>query len=103
MTRIEFTKNICQLITEMIEQGEYPIIDFVKRSEQEQKRLFDEGLSKCDGRINVSQHQLGKAMDIYFVEDGKLVEPKLGFLYWHNRWTDLGGDLMLSWDKNHWE
>ena len=103
MTRIEFTRNICQLITEMIEQGEYPIIDFVKRSAEEQKRLYQAGLSKCDGIINVSQHQLGKAMDIYFVEDGKLVTPKLGHQYWHNRWCDLGGDPMIEWDQGHYE
>ena len=103
MTRIEFTRNICQLITEMIEQGEYPIIDFVKRSAEEQKRLYEAGLSKCDGVINVSAHQLGKAMDIYFVENGILVAPKAGFQYWHNRWCDLGGDPMISWDQGHWE
>lgn len=103
MTRVEFTKRIALLLNEMVEAGELPIIDFVKRSEQEQKRLFDANLSKCDGRIVVSQHQVGKAMDIYFVEEGKLAEPKKGIDHWHNRWIDQGGDPMIMWDKNHFE
>ena len=104
MTRIEFSCNICQLIAEMFSVGENPIIDFVKRSTEEQKRLYDKGLSKCDGRIIVSQHQLGKAMDIYFIEDGKLVDPKKGFDYWHKRWKDVyGGQAEISWDRGHFE
>lgn len=78
MTRVEFTKRIALLLNEMVEAGELPIIDFVKRSEQEQKRLFDANLSKCDGRIVVSQHQVGKAMDIYFVEEGNLQNQRKG-------------------------
>lgn len=103
MTRVEFTQNIVLLIQEMIEEGEAPIIDFVKRSEQEQKRLYDAGLSKSDGKILVSQHQLGKAMDIYFVKDGQLVAPLKGWNYWHDRWADLGGEKMIEWDKVHFE
>jgi len=103
MTRVEFSKKIVRLLSEMDKFGEDFVIDFVKRSEQEQKRLFDAGLSKCDGVIVVSQHQLGKAMDIYFVEDGELVPPKKGFEFWHDRWVEQGGTPEISWDRNHFE
>ena len=104
MTRVEFSYNLCQLIIEMFKEGEQPLIDFVKRSAEEQKRLYDLKLSKCDGRIIVSQHQLGRAADIYFVKDGKLVEPKFGHEYWHRRWADTyKGAEMIEWDAGHYE
>jgi hypothetical protein len=104
MNRIEFTYNICQLIIEMFKEDESPIIDYVKRSNEEQMHLFQEGKSKCDGIKNVSKHQLGKAADIYFIEDGKLIDPKKGWEYWHKRWVEAyGGQEMISWDKGHFE
>lgn len=89
----------------MIDHGERPIIDFVKRSTQEQERLFRLGLSKCDGVTKISQHQVGKAMDIYFLsESGEdLVNPTFGVWFWHTRWEELGGNPMLEWDQNHFE
>ncbi len=103
VNRIDFTRQLNNLIAGMILEGEHPILDYVKRSPEEQKRLFDAGLSKCDGVNNISQHQIGVAADIYFVEDGKLVEPKKGFDYWHRNWEEKGGRPMIEWDKGHWE
>ncbi len=103
MNRITFTINIVQLLRDMILLGECPIIDYVKRSDEEQMHLFQEGKSKCDGIKNRSKHQSGCAMDIYFAEEGKLVEPKMGFDHWHKRWEALGGEKMISWDKGHFE
>ena len=103
MTRVEFTHNICQLIIEMFEAGEHPIIDFAKRSAEEQKRLFDAGLSKCDGISVISMHQIGRAIDIYFIEGGSLVDPKLGWKQWHDRWKYYGGREMIEWDAGHFE
>lgn len=103
MTRLDFTINIVGLLKSMIDSGEHPIIDFVKRSDEEQQRLYDLKLSRCDGVKVLSKHQVGKAMDIYFIEDGKLVEPKQGFEYWHNLWEHWGGQKMLDWDKGHFE
>ena len=105
MTRVEFTDNICTLIVWMIAEGEKPIIDFVKRSDEEQKRLFDKGLSKCDGVKIISKHQKGLAMDIYFLDDEEknLIEPKKGFTYWHKKWEEFDGRKMIEWDKNHFE
>lgn len=50
------------------------------RTEEEQAKLFTKGLSKCDGRVNRSYHQTGKALDFYAFVDGKASwhEPHLG-------------------------
>ena len=114
MTRLEFTHNIVSLLIAMEAEGESPIIDFVKRSDQEQQRLWkigrDENGNKigdtatnCDGIKIRSKHQSGCAMDIYFIENGKLSNPVKGFSYWHEVWIQMGGQLEISWDKNHWE
>lgn len=103
MTRVEFTKAIINLIAGMFLEEEFPIIDYVKRSDEEQMRMFIKGLSKCDGIRNISQHQRGKAMDIYFIENGEMIDPKKGWEYWHRRWEEKGGQPMISWDKGHFE
>ncbi len=103
MTRLEFTINIVALLKQMIDLGEHPIIDYVKRSDEEQGRLFNAGLSKCDGLEKVSKHQTGRAMDIYFIEDGKLVDPKDGWDHWHSVWEGWGGAKMIEWDRGHFE
>jgi phenylalanyl-tRNA synthetase alpha subunit len=115
MNRVEFTYNICQLIIEMFKADEHPIMDFVKRSPEEQHRLWQIGrdangnkigdtVTNCDGVKIPSAHQSGKAMDIYFLEDGKLIDPKLGWEYWHKRWTETyKGNEMIEWDRGHFE
>ena len=105
MNRVNFTDKITTLLRLMINAGERPIIDFVKRTDEEQKRLFDKGSSKCDGKIKISPHQRGKAMDIYFVdiETNELIPPFKGFEYWHDIWCELGGNEMIEWDKGHFE
>lgn len=103
LDRVEFTRQIIDLLASMMLDGEHPIIDYVKRSDEEQMHLYQEGKSKCDGIKIKSQHQFGKAMDIYFVEKGKLVDPKKGWEYWHKVWESLGGQPMVSWDKGHFE
>ena len=94
MNRFEFTKKITRLLSEMVQASESPMIDFVKRSDEEQKRLFDEGLSKCDGVKKISLHQSGKAMDILGLKNIKR---------WHDRWMELDGKPMIVWDQNHFE
>jgi len=96
MTRVEFTEKIVNLLQWMIDAGEHPIIDFVKRSDEEQKRLFDKGLSKCDGIKNRSLHQSGRAMDIYFLQEGEMIDPKHGWETWHEHWEEVGGKPMIS-------
>jgi hypothetical protein len=112
MNRLEFTINIVGLLKSMIDSGEHPIIDYVKRSDEEQRNLFEAGKSKCDGFNSISQHQRGKAMDIYFpdlddvdkdMDKNELLPPKQGWDYWHDLWESWGGQKMLDWDKGHFE
>ena len=113
MNRVEFTKKICLLIEDMEAAGEFPILDYTKRSDAEQKRLFDLGLSRCDGVTKISKHQLGLAADIYFQDeydrdkDGitkELIEPAYGWKFWHMKWEKYhGGKPMIEWDKGHFE
>ena len=112
MNRVEFTKSITNLLAAMMLDNEYPIIDYVKRSEVEQRHLFTEGKSKCDGISSISQHQRGKAADIYFpdlddidkdMDKDELLPPKKGWEYWHTYWEEKGGKPMIEWDKGHFE
>ena len=41
------------------------------RTAERQKELFDKKVSECDGTINKSYHQTGKAFDVYAYVDGK--------------------------------
>jgi hypothetical protein len=105
MNRLEFTRAKCNLIAAMFLEKEQPIEDYLKRSNEEQKRLFDLGLSKCDGFINVSGHQKGKAIDVYFLSEDltTLIDPKMGWEFWHKYWEGKGGKPMIEWDKGHFE
>jgi hypothetical protein len=109
MTRTEFTKQINILINKMFADGHLPIMDFCMRSKFEQKRLFDLGYSKCDGTIKISRHQLGLALDIYFVVDGQIdfgyntnLAKQLSAQY-HAMWMSMGGKPPIDWDKPHFE
>jgi hypothetical protein len=103
MTRIEFTANITHLLQAMIAEEGNVILDYCKRSTEEQKRLFECHKSQCDGEIKKSKHQYGMAADIYFIEDAKLVEPKRGWSFWHDEWCSLGGKPKIDWDLGHFE
>lgn len=97
MTRVEFTHNIVNLLSAMMLDGEHPIGDFWKRSDEEQMRLFIKGASNCDGVTNISQHQIGKALDIYFIDlnTNQLCNPKRGWEYWHDYWETKGGRALI--------
>jgi peptidoglycan LD-endopeptidase CwlK len=41
------------------------------RTAEDQKKLFDKGLSKADGTIKKSYHQTGKAVDVFAFVNGK--------------------------------
>lgn len=41
------------------------------RAAEDQKKLYDLGLSKCDGYSKKSKHQSGRALDFYAFVDGK--------------------------------
>jgi hypothetical protein len=105
VSRYDFTIALLSLLARMVAEGERPIMDYVKRSDEEQNRLYAQGLSKCDGLLKVSAHQVGRAADIYFLapDDSELVPPVKGHTYWHEHWERLGGKPMLDWDRGHYE
>ncbi len=115
MNRHDFSRRFCEFFLEVTAAGERPLIDFCKRSDEEQARLFAEGLSRCDGKVNISNHQRGKAIDIYFLNDegDGLEDPILGWDYWHQVWQDkYDGKPMVRWmredgsivkDEGHFE
>jgi hypothetical protein len=115
MTRREFTIAITTLLKEMIDAGDQPIIDFVKRTDHEQAYLFAQGLSKCDGIDKISKHQVAKAMDIYLCHNDDKGNIVVDFDWnkeksdkWHKRWIELGGRGLIVFldgteDNGHFE
>lgn len=62
------------------------------RSQEEQKKKFDEGKSNCDGYTKKSAHQKWLAIDIAIVENGQCIwirTPEYELL--GKMWKDLGG------------
>ena len=105
MNRHDFTMLVCDLLQAMTDDGLIPFVDYCKRSDEEQKRLWLQGLSKCDGIIKVSQHQRGKAVDLYLLSpEGKLlIWGNALSKKWHQWWVDRGGEPMIEWDEGHFE
>jgi hypothetical protein len=105
--RIDFTEALAGLLQYMNNEGDSPILDFVKRSTEEQKRMFESHLSKCDGVRNISKHQVGLAADIYLIDDeGKLIDwaqLEHKSIKYHDFWEESGGARMISWDLGHFE
>jgi hypothetical protein len=93
----------------MIADGREPFMDYCLRSAQEQKVLFDAGLSKCDGYKILSAHQKGLALDIYFVVRDivdfgyETPEAKEYAAQYHDLWVAMGGRELISWDLCHYE
>jgi len=103
MNRIEFTKRLNKLLTKMIDEQEPVIIDYIKRSNTEQNLLYKMNKSKCDGYKKISNHQLGKAADLYFIKNNKLDFDFNKYKFWHQIWQRLGGKKMLPDDIPHFE
>jgi len=103
--RVNFTAALVILIQYMINEGELPILDYVKRSNEEQARLFAAGLSKCDGVTKISKHQTGEAADIYLISGGKLHDWKADDRWekYHDFWAESGGRPAIEWDLGHFE
>ena len=115
-SRLEFNEKLFLLLEEMTAEGEHWLLDFIKRSTEEQHRLWllgrdEEGnivspkevVTRCDGYITISWHQYGRAVDIYFVDGKNLVNPIKGYRYWHDVWKSLGGHEMIEGDEGHFE
>lgn len=65
MRRLEFTRHMHDLLDYAKYNNIPVIVDYVKRSYEEQKRLVAEGKSKT----LKSRHLQGKAVDLYIVND----------------------------------
>ena len=82
MTRTEFTVLVSRLLTQMILDGLHPAIDYCKRSDHEQVYLFSQNdpakhiwVTADDGVHHISDHQLGRAVDILLFNDvGEIVK-----------------------------
>jgi peptidoglycan L-alanyl-D-glutamate endopeptidase CwlK len=87
------------------------------RTADEQKAIFEEGNSKCDGTEKRSYHQSGNAIDIVLYgkstaemydaeklekigEIGKQIWDEMGFKHCVLKW---GGDWTSFVDRPHWE
>lgn len=111
MKREDFTVNIAKLIMWIKDQGWYCLLDFGLRSAEEQHRLFLAGASRDDGIKNISQHQRGKAEDIYIHNGDGNINKKEYYDKAHAFWTSLGGDPMINigtaeqpkWDMGHFQ
>tara|TARA_R110002124_G_scaffold283668_2_gene459926 strand:- start:400 stop:804 length:405 start_codon:yes stop_codon:yes gene_type:complete len=85
------------------------------RTTKDQAALFTAGKSKCDGRINKSNHQSGNSVDVYAYTDKASWEPehlalvaiyvltaanKLGYkCEWGGTWAKQGKHY--GWDMPH--
>lgn len=129
MNRIEWSKNIVLFLNEILQAGEVFILDYIKRSPEEQFRLFKIGrelregnwvivdknkvVTYKDGSKNQTEGHLGgKALDMYFVgSDGKIIvigHPEWNggekYIKWQNLWQlKYGGKKAIEWDLNHFE
>ena len=84
------------------------------RTIKEQQKMYERGVSRCDGVNNKSKHQLGKAIDImvydengkgtwkkdYYIEVAKAFKQKAKELDINIRW---GGDFKSIVDMPHFE
>ena len=107
MTRIEFTENLGKLILAAKEKGYDIVLGWVLRDDETQRRLFNAGLSGCNGTTKISAHQIGKAADIYIIEDKKISNDKDKYDDLHQIWSGFGGKPMIKlksgWDMGHFE
>jgi len=86
------------------------------RTVEDQTALFTAGKSKCDGRVNKSNHQSGDSVDVYAYVDGKasweqdhltlvavyvlMAANKLGYnCEWSGTWAKSG--KLYGWDMPH--
>ena len=69
MTRIEFTGHLRELLNFAHYTGIAVHVDYVKRSEEEQRRMVEKGVSWTEK----GRHPVGKAVDVHvYREDGRI-------------------------------
>ncbi|MFW6132220.1 MAG: M15 family metallopeptidase [Candidatus Aminicenantaceae bacterium] len=88
-------------------------IDFIifsyTRTPEEQKKLFDEGKSKCDGYDKISYHQKDRARDIVIIDSSNtpiwnhIPEYDVLGKFWKSIGGRWGGDWSSLEDIYHFE
>jgi hypothetical protein len=101
--RTNFTVAIAKLIILGIDYGLDLVLDWVLRDAETQRRMFDKGLSKCDGTTKRSKHQSGCAADLYIISHGKISDNIQDYEWLHEQWVIMGGAPMIKWDMGHFE
>ena len=111
MTRSEFSVMIARMITQMSDDGLTPAIDYAKRSDQEQARLFALNdpehhvwVTSDDGVKHISDHQRGKAVDLLLFDgNGALINnwPDKVAKKYHALWESWGGKPVIPKDIGH--
>jgi len=95
--RIRFIQKFSRLTRFAIRQGIQFIITAAFRTAEEQRALYNAGLSKCDGYNKISNHQEWLAYDIAIIKDGKAVWKRTdGYDSLGNFWLAIGG----GWDAS---
>ena len=99
MTRLDrrrlFLSKLADLV-KLAEIHEIPIVIFaLYRTAEEQKKLYDEGKSKCDGTIKRSRHQDWIAADLGILNDERTDILWTSPLY--DKLGELAGKLGLTW------
>ena len=108
----QFTYNVSKLIKFAYRDGLELTFGEVWRSNDEQKRLVEVGLSKVDH----SNHQDRLAVDFNLFIDGKYITDKEKYRPLGEYWETLGGrwggrfgvkesnyDTQVGWDAGHFE
>jgi hypothetical protein len=101
--RTDFTAAIAKLITLGNDHGLDLVLDWALRDDETQRRMYDRGLSKCDGTTKKSKHQAGCAVDLYIISNGKISEEPDHYKWLHERWVAMGGAPEILWDMGHFE
>ncbi len=104
MKRYDFSPMVGQLLT-WLSTRYYVLLGHAERSTEEQKRMFDAKLSKCDGVHDISAHQYRDAGGRYAVDiflhtgDGNIDWPE-PYMEAHVFWISIGGSPPTT--IGHW-
>lgn len=106
--RADFVEMLGLLFTYATRTGYRLIITAVYRTPEEQKALFDRGLTKLDGFIKKSKHQLWRAVDLCIIDaESRPQWEHDGYKALGEYWKSIGGTWGGDWaslnDVYHFE
>ena len=101
LKRSEFERKFALLVTKAALQNIHFVTTSFLRTPEQQKSLFDQGLSLCDGSFKKSMHQRGRARDIVIIDtEGNLIwEHTADYDFLGNTWEAMGGTHGGRWFK----